>query len=138
MFYRKTILAAAAVLSLAGPAAAEAIEIHDPYLWTAGPMARTAAAYMHIVNQSDAADRLIAVSSDLAKRVELHSSNETSDGVMQMIHLEDGIAIPAGSAHALARGGDHVMFMGLTRKVAQGDSVLVTLNFEVAGEITVE
>jgi copper(I)-binding protein len=38
----------------------------------------------------------------------------------------------------LARGGDHVMFMGLNEPFADGDTVAVTLVFEHAGEVAVE
>jgi hypothetical protein len=57
---------------------------------------------------------------------------------MQMMHVPEGFAIPAGGEHALARGGDHVMLMGLTREVADGDVINLTLVFEKAGEIVVE
>ncbi len=38
----------------------------------------------------------------------------------------------------MARGGDHVMFMGLTAPFEQGKTLSVTLNFEKAGEMVVE
>ena len=38
----------------------------------------------------------------------------------------------------LKRGGDHVMFMGLTGPMNDGESVTVTLQFEKAGEITMD
>lgn len=57
---------------------------------------------------------------------------------MRMLRPEEGIAIPAGETHELARGGDHVMFMGLTRAVKDGDTVMLTLTFEHAGEVTVD
>ena len=41
-------------------------------------------------------------------------------------------------AHALARGGDHVMFMGLNAPFEQGNMLNVTLVFEKAGEIEVQ
>jgi len=57
---------------------------------------------------------------------------------MRMVEVEEGFAVPAGGMHALKRGGDHVMFMGLTRPMEQGDTVNVTLIFEKAGRIEVE
>ncbi|NCX55288.1 MAG: copper chaperone PCu(A)C [Rhodobacterales bacterium] len=38
--------------------------------------------------------------------------------------------------HALKRGGDHVMFMGLTRSLEHGDKFELTLTFEHAGDVT--
>ena len=78
------------------------------------------------------------MASDIAERVELHTHKAGSDGVMQMLHVPEGFEIPAGGSHALARGGDHVMFMGLTERPAEGAVVSVVLTFERAGEMTVE
>ena len=38
----------------------------------------------------------------------------------------------------LARGGDHVMLMGLTGPLKDGDSFPLTLTFEHAGNVTVD
>ena len=54
-----------------------------------------------------------------------------------MVEVKDGIAVPAGGMAMLARGGDHVMFMGLKQSLAHGDTVDVTLVFEKAGEVAV-
>jgi len=124
-------------MTLAAPALADVV-IHDAYVRTSGPTARTGAAFMEIVNETDQADRLIAAASDMAAKVELHTHIKTSDGVMQMRPVENGFAVAAGETHLLQRGGDHVMFMGLTRSLAQGDIVELTLTFENAGDIVVE
>ncbi len=134
---RTPILAAAAAALLAAPALAE-ITIEDAYARSASPIAKSGAAFMTLVNTGVTDDRLIAASSEVAKRVELHTHSENAEGVMMMLEVEDGFAVPAGGSHALARGGDHVMFMGLTGPWAHGDRVTVTLTFEEAGEITVE
>ena len=90
------------------------------------------------MTSTDTNDRLIGVKSDVAGRVELHTHKVDENGVAQMIHVEEGFAIPAGEAHLLKRGGDHVMFMGLNAPFEQGSSVPVTLIFEQAGEVVVE
>ena len=74
----------------------------------------------------------------MAQKVELHTHVESADGVMQMIQIEGGIALPAGEMHELARGGDHVMLLGLTQVLKDGDTFPLTLTFEQAGEVTVE
>ena len=138
MSFTKTILAAATACALAIPAFADGIMIKDPYSRSAGPNAKTGAAFFGIMNHSGQDDRLIAATSDIAKRVELHTHIETADGVMQMRKVEDGFPVEAGGMHMLQRGGDHVMFMGLMRPMVQGENVTVTLTFENAGDITVE
>lgn len=132
----KTFLMAACLSVTCTMARAAEVQINDAYLRVSNPMA--AAAFLEITNLSDQDDRLIALRSEVAARVELHAHREDANGVMQMIHLEEGIALPAGTTHALKRGGDHVMFMGLTHTLQEGEAVPVTFVFEQAGEVTVE
>ncbi|MCI2395347.1 copper chaperone PCu(A)C [Aliiroseovarius sediminis] len=135
----KTILAATAATLFALPAMAEGeIVIEDAYARASGPNAMAGAAFFQIMNQGEEDDRLIAAKSDVAKRVELHTHKESAEGVMQMMEVEDGFPVGAGSMHALERGGDHVMFMGLNQPFEDGSTINVTLVFEKAGEMTVE
>ena len=139
MSFKSILLGAAAALTLTTAAWAEdAIMVMDPYARTSRPGAPTGAAFMGLMNQSSQDDRLIAVSSEVADRVELHTHLQDANGVMRMVEVEDGIAIAAGETHMLQRGGDHVMFMGRNRDLAQGDVISVTLTFEKAGDMTVE
>lgn len=132
-------LAAALALALAFPAlAGDALTVSDAYARSSGGFAKTGAAFLLISNSGPEDDRLIAVRSDAAERVELHTHLIDANGVARMIEVEDGIAIPAGSTQALQRGGDHIMFLGLTAPFEQGQTIAVTLVFEHAGEIAVE
>ncbi len=134
----KTMLLAAAMVALTSTTGfAEGIVIKDPYARSSGANAISGAAFMGIMNHSDTEDRLIAVRSDIAARVEIHTHIEDSNGVMRMVEVEDGIIIPVDGMAMLQRGGDHVMFMGLNQPLSQGDDVSVTLIFENAGEIEV-
>ncbi len=134
----KSFLGAAALILTAIPAFAGDIMVHDAYARSASPSAMAGGAFMEIMNNGDADDRLIGVRSDVAKRVELHTHIDAGNGVMQMRKVEEGFVIPAGETHMLQRGGDHVMFMGLNQSFVQGDMLSVTLVFESAGEVTVE
>lgn len=132
----------AACLSLTAPALAEehpaGIHIHDVYARVNGGIGKTGAVFMMIHNNTATDDRLVEVRSDVAKLVELHTHLEGEDGVMKMERIEGGIALAAGEMHELARGGDHVMLMGLTRELADGESFALTFVFEQAGEVVVE
>jgi copper(I)-binding protein len=141
MSFKSLVLAAAASVTLAGAALAEdmaKIMVNDAYARAATKTSKTGGAFMAIMNHSGEDDRLIGVRSPAAKKTELHTHIENGDGVMQMVHVEEGFAIPAGETHMLQRGGDHVMLMGLTAPLAEGDSVKITLIFEKAGEIEVD
>ncbi len=137
MSFKSSLFAGAAALSFAMPAFADGIMIHDAYARASSGMSQSGAAFMEIINHSGADDRLIGAASDIAARVELHTHLEDANGVMRMIEVEEGFAVPAGETHALERGGDHVMFMGLTQALEHGDEVELTLTFEEAGDITV-
>ena len=130
------VLASAAFST--GVAAEDTVRVEGAYARSASINAKTGAIFMVLVNPTSEDDRLTGVRSDSAARVELHTHEEGGDGVMRMVHLEDGMVVPAGGRHVLERGGDHVMLMGLTVGLAQGDTVPVTLVFERAGEITLE
>ncbi|HHI70453.1 MAG TPA: copper chaperone PCu(A)C [Rhodobacteraceae bacterium] len=138
MSFHKPILAAVAACAIALPAFAEGIMIKDAYARSSGPTAKTGAAFMMIMNDTDQDDRLIGASSDIAKRVETHTHIKGDGGVMMMRKVEGGFAVPAHDTHMLQRGGDHLMFLGLTRPMKQGDMITVTLTFEKAGDMTVE
>ena len=125
----------AACLATGAFAGEAKVKIQDAYARSTNP--QVAAAFLGVMNHADADDRLIGVSSDAAKRVQLHTHRE-KDGVMSMIHAEEGFAVPAGEVTKLARGGDHVMLMGLTEPLKQGDVITVTLTFEKAGDVTLE
>jgi copper(I)-binding protein len=137
MSFKSFLLGGAAAL-LTLPAFAGDITVADAFARSASPVAKTGAAFMVIENASDQPDRLIEARSDAAARVELHTHLSDGNGVMRMVEVKDGFAIPAGGAHSLQRGGDHVMFMGLTAPFEDGETVSVTLVFEQAGEIDVE
>ena len=97
----------------------------------------TAAAFMSLVNPTDHNDRLIEVRSTVAYRVEIHTHIEDANGVVRMMAVEDGIAIPAGGNAVLERGGDHIMFIGLEHEHRHDDMISVTLTFREAGDIEV-
>nr|WP_170539007.1 copper chaperone PCu(A)C [Ruegeria arenilitoris] len=136
----KSILPAIFVAAIMSPAAhAESvISVEDAYARSSGANAKAGAAFMMIRNSGDTDDQLVAVKSDIAARVELHTHKIDDNGVAKMMEVEEGFSIAAGEAHMLQRGGDHVMFMGLKQPFEQGATIPVTLVFEQAGEVVVE
>jgi copper(I)-binding protein len=135
----KTLMALATLTLTALPAFAdhEGLHINSPYARVSTENAQSGAIFFEIENHGDA-DRLIGAASDVSEKAELHTHLEDANGVMQMIQIEGGIEIPAHGGHALARGGDHVMLLGLTRSLKQGDMINLTLTFEQAGDVLVQ
>lgn len=135
---RSLFTAAALTAGLLTAAHADGIEVRDAYARSASPVARTGAVFMLLENATGTDDRLIGAQAQVAERLELHTHISNAQGVMRMVEIEDGIPVPAGGTATLARGGDHVMLMGLTGPLEQGATFPLTLTFERAGEITVE
>lgn len=130
------IAGAIAVPVLAGET--PGITIDDPYARASTAASTSGAAFMTIMNNGQTDDRLVGASTGAADRAELHTHLEDSNGVMKMMHVENGFAVPAGEMHRLRRGGDHIMLMGLNRPLIHGDVISIVLTFEQAGDVRVD
>jgi len=110
--------------------------IDSPMAFETAQTAQTAGGFMTITNNGSTADRLLAVEADFP-RVEVHTTEMDGD-VARMIHLEEGLMLPAGETVTLQPGGFHVMFMGLGGDPFEVDEqVPATLIFENAGRVEV-
>ncbi|MGR3291688.1 MAG: copper chaperone PCu(A)C [Paracoccaceae bacterium] len=125
-------------LLMASPSFSGDLLVDGAYFRTAGPLAKSGGAFMQLFNLAVTDDRLMAVSSNIAVRVEMHQNIDAGNSVMQMRKVEGGFLIPAGGVHILERGGDHLMFMGLTRRIVDGDVITVVLSFQNAGDISID
>ena len=81
--------------------------------------------FMTLTNSSDEDVTLVGGSSSVAGIIEIH---EVIDG--QMVAMDGGLVIPANGSVELRMGGYHVMLMELADKLAAGDEVTVTLDFD--------
>jgi copper(I)-binding protein len=113
------------------------IEIIHPNIPQPASSAMAAAGYMGISNAGDEADRLIGVETTVAKSAMLHKTEVNADGVASMAHVE-GIDIPANDTVVLESGGYHIMLMGLTQELIEGQMVPGVLIFEKAGRVEME
>jgi copper(I)-binding protein len=141
MMYRSGLLVATVLLAIAGKAPAHdftagAIEVGHPFARATPPAARTGAGYFTLTNTGTTEDRLVAVTGEVAQRIEVHATSLT-DGVARMRAVES-IAIPPGETVQLAPGGMHLMLMGLRHPLVEGERVPIVLSFEKAGEVAVE
>ena len=110
--------------------------IGDFWARATAKLAKNGAAYLTITNQGSELDLLVAVTSPVAKRAELHTViNE--DGVMKMRPLK-AVEIHPGEPAVLAPGGIHIMLMGLTHPLEKGSSFPLTLTFEKSGTLEIQ
>lgn len=92
------------------------------------PGSQTTAAYMLTENLSDKKVRIVGVHSDVAEHAELHSHTMAGD-TMQMRHL-DHIDVPAGETVRFAPNGYHIMLIGLSKRLKEGETITIQLKFE--------
>lgn len=81
-------------------------------------------------------DRLVSVTSPVSGLAQVHEMKVESN-MMMMRELTDGLPLPAGSAVALAPGGNHVMLMGVANPLVAGDTVPLTLTFANARPVEI-
>ncbi|MDR8407999.1 copper chaperone PCu(A)C [Nonomuraea sp. 3-1Str] len=115
---------AARVSPSAAAGKAAVLTITDP--WVKTTKKGMTAAFGTLVNPTGADITIVAGSTPLSKKVELHEVVE-SGGKMIMRPKEGGIVVPAGGTHELRPGGDHIMLMDVTEEVKPGVRVPFTL-----------
>jgi periplasmic copper chaperone A len=138
---RTLFLVLAAMLAVCSSAAAEStkagsLTIEQPWARPNIGEATNSAAYMTISNSGDKPDRLTGVKTEIATDAMLHESRLEGD-VMKMVHLHDGLEITPHGAAELKPLGAHVMLMGLTRPLKEGETFPLTLTFANQGDVTV-
>ena len=119
-------------------AAHDGVHVEDAYARVSGESATSAAIFMTLTNHSIEDDRLLSVTTDAAKRAELHTHSMDANGVMHMGEVTEGFPIAGMETHLLDRGGDHIMLLGLTKPLKQGDIVSLTLTFARGEQLVVD
>jgi len=76
-------------------------------------------------------------SEDIGNTMESSMDTNLAGGVMMMVQQEN-VRIGAQSQIEFTPGGLHVMLIGLNQDLNPGDTFQVTLNFENAGQITLD
>jgi copper(I)-binding protein len=114
----------------------------DPSIQIDGAWARPAqaganSAVYFVLSNRDQDDRLIGVRSSAANMVQVHATLVDEAGTASMQHQET-LDVPAGSMLTFRPGGLHVMLMGLTSDLVEGDILQVTLIFETYGELEID
>jgi len=110
----------------------DGIEISNARINPPLPGQTTGVAFFRLDNHGTE-DRLLAVTSPISGRVELHNHTE-EDGVMKMRRV-DGVDLPHGAVVELKPGSYHVMMFDTELSV--GDEAVLTLDFETREDLTV-
>jgi hypothetical protein len=117
---------------LPAAASAQGVQVVDAWSRPTPPGIDVGVAYFTIRN-ADKTDRLLRVSSPVAKSAELHVSS-MKDGVTRMEALGP-VEVGSGASTSFEPSGRHVMLMGLKKPLREGDVFPLTLTFANAGPI---
>jgi periplasmic copper chaperone A len=128
-------LMAAFFVAAASPAAEAPIAVSGAWAKPTLKGTTTGAAYLMLTNRGSASDRLIALSTPVAERAELHQ-DVVKNGVMSMQPVPS-LTLAPGATAAIAPGKYHVMLIGVKQPLKSGDSFPLTLTFEQAGAVQV-
>ena len=101
------------------------------------PTGPNAALYFTAENRSDGADVLEGATTDVAVSAELHETVTRDDGTMGMQALDAPLEVVGGGSLVLEPGGIHLMLVDVDR-LEVGDTVVVTLTWQIAGEMEIE
>ena len=111
------------------------LSVRDAWVAEALPGQSMTAAYMIISNQGDVDEEVLSVESEVAEKVELHKMEQ--QGEMMRMRRVDSIVIGPGEEVELEPGGLHIMLIGLTQEVKEGDTIEFKLNFESGANLMV-
>lgn len=114
-------------------AAAATVVISEARIRPPLPGQKIAAGYFTL--NSESGDKLLAVSSDVSARVELHH-HINDGGIMRMRRLEAPVLIPAGGRVEFKPGGYHIMLFD-AQITEQTQDVALTFDFETADNVTI-
>lgn len=139
-FIQAALLACAALFSVATQAhsvEAGELKVIHPNAKPSRPGVLTSSAYFGVQNKGASEDKILSVSSDVAKFTEIHDMKMEND-VMRMFKV-DGVTIPAGQTLTLGDNNKlHVMLMELKEPLKVGDKFTLTIQLEKAGTVPVE
>lgn len=94
------------------------------------------AVYFMILNNGSVQDRLLGVSSPVAKEVGIHQTSHDGDMAKMAPIIE--VKIPPKTTVEFRPGGYHVMLQGVKQDLRVGESINLTLVFEISGEIPIQ
>jgi copper(I)-binding protein len=105
--------------------------------WASAAESGMTAVFGTLQNSGHHDANIVSATSQTARMVELHEVAADGSGAKTMRPKEGGFAVPAGGAHELAPGGDHIMLMDLTAPLPPGADVKVTVVFEDGSSLPV-
>lgn len=135
MLFKRLAVLASLVIAGAATAQTNQLEVKDAWARATVGKISVGAVYLSIVSPTP--DRLVSASTPVASKVDLMTM-EGGSGMMKMSYLRS-IDVPANTPVTLTPDGLHIWLAGLKQPLKAGESFLLALTFEKAGqrEVTV-
>lgn len=135
MLTRRVFLSLLALAATAPKAMAHSFKIGEiaiGHVWGLPSETRETQVFVPLSNRGKEADALVAARSPVCSMIELRQTNRYDDPALT------SIAADSGKPVAMRKGARHLRLIGLTKPLKVGDRFDMILDFEKAGEITVE
>jgi copper(I)-binding protein len=113
------------------------IDVSNPWARIQTVESGEAGGFFTLTNTGPEPDRLLAATSDVAEKVEIHGIKVVG-ATLRMRPLEQGLGLPVGTPIELKPRGYHLLFQRLKTRLVRSQKVPVTLTFEKAGARSVE
>jgi copper(I)-binding protein len=122
----------------AATSAAKTSQIMVDDAWVKATDSDMTAMFGTVMNHSGKDRTIVSAKADVAGMVQLHETVADGSGATTMKEKKGGFPLSAGKSVTLQPGGDHVMLMGLKKKLQAGDTVTVTLTLDDGSAVKVQ
>ena len=123
-----TLLISSHFISTEASAESTKIVVENSYARESIPGTTISSAYMTLNNLADKKIRLIAASSAVSDRIEIHQ--HTMDNGMMRMRQVDAVEISAKGAVIFQPSGFHLMLFDVKRALKAKESIIITLHFD--------
>ena len=112
------------------------IHIKDPFSSVLPPISKNGAVYLTLTNHGHHSDQIVGAATPIAERVEIHT-HRMEDGMMKMRKVDE-VELPPDQEVIFAPGGNHIMLIGLSQVLKEGEHFPLILHLEKAGHVMVK
>ena len=114
------------------------VAVVDAWIRPTPPVTNVGAFYLTVSNGTDRPQRIVGAASPRCAEIEIHRTS-TVDGVATMAPAQPAdLEIGPGEALVLEPSNLHVMCLGLTEPVVEGERIPLVIELAEAGERSVE
>ena len=115
---------------------AGSIHIRAPFSSALPPISKNGAVYLTLTNHGHLSDQFVGAATPIAEHAEIHT-HRMEDGMMKMRKVDD-VELPPHEEIVFAPGGKHIMLIGLSQALREGEHFPLMLHLKEAGHVMVK